>query len=116
MSQGRASGDGESSLDLAPGHWKWSVFELVWAPKTWKMRWGWGAGGEQDDGAHLVPGDRTTSSVIYCPSRGRAPKIRWVCGDGRIGLGEEVGVVTVADLEAGDRWEEADRGVASLVE
>jgi len=80
------------------------------------MRWGWGVGGGQGDGVHLVPGDRTTSSVIYCPSRGHAPKIRWACGDERIGLGGGVEVVAAADLEAGDRWEEADRGVASLVE
>lgn len=80
------------------------------------MRWGWDGGGGQGDGAHLVPGDRTTSSVIYCPSRGRAPKIRSVCGDGRIGPGGEVVVAAAADLEAGDRWEEADRGVARFVE
>jgi len=80
------------------------------------MKWGWGVGGGQGDAAHLAPGDRTTLSVIYRPSRGRAPKIRWVRGDGRIGLGGEVVVMVAAGLGAGDRWEEVDRGVASLVE
>ena len=68
------------------------------------MRLVWCVGGGQTGHggeAHLALEDHTTSNEIYCPSHDPAPKIRWVCGGGRIVPDEQVVAGVVAGLEAG---------------
>lgn len=81
-----------------------------------KVVWRVGVGQTSDGEVRLAPEGHTTSSATYCPSRGRGPKTRWVCGDERIVPGEWVAAAVVADPEVGYRWEEVDRSATALVE